>query len=297
MLNLYQSSYGKQFNAKNYKEPKKYYMKFNIKNIKFFNSIITQELNLPENKNINFSSKTLELFSQMFYYDYCNNKLMMNDYYENLNDKDKYIFLDKIFYFYELDNDYLKFNFNHLPYSTKKYREFIKKEIDSNLSEENLYIYENNKNQSIIYETIKNNLINSKEKDKILSLCFDYLSTLDNIFLYNLSDENIDDLNEQNKIEFLDKKYLRYIENKNSKQKVNLICIIDRYKHNEHINNIIYPYINELYFTLFSNTTFDEHFMFSDLPIKDIYSIFITYFLTIQNYQNIKKYLLEMNFL
>ena len=29
--------------------------------------------------------------------------------------------------------------------------------------------------------------------------------------------------------------------------------------------------------------------MFSDLPIKDIYSIFITYFLTIQNYQNIKK--------
>ena len=44
-----------------------------------------------------------------------------------------------------------------------------------------------------------------------------------------------------------------------------------------------------MYFTLFSNTTFDEHFMFSDLPIKDIYSIFITYFLTIQNYQNIKK--------
>jgi len=132
-------------------------------------------------------------------------------------------------------------------------------------------------------------LINSKEKDKILSLCFDYLSTLDNIFLYNLSDENIDDLNEQNKIEFLDKKYLRYIESKNSKQKVNLICIIDRSKHNEHINNIIYPYINELYFTLFSNTTFDEHFMFSELPIKDIYSIFITYFLTIQNYQNIKK--------
>jgi len=145
LLNLYQSSFEKQFNAKNYKESKKYYMKFNIKNIKFFNSIITQELNLPENKNINFSSKILELFSQMFYYDYCNNKLMMNDYYENLNDKDKYIFFDKIFYFYELDNDYLKFNFNHLPYSTKKYREFIKKEIDSNLSEENLYIYKNNK--------------------------------------------------------------------------------------------------------------------------------------------------------
>ena len=62
-------------------------------------------------------------------------------------------------------------------------------------------------------------MINSKEKDKILSLCFDYLSTLDNIFLYNLSDENIDDLNEQNKIEFLDKKYLRYIESKNSKTK------------------------------------------------------------------------------
>ena len=63
LLNLYQSSYGKQFNAKNYKESKKYYMKFNIKNIKFFNSIITQELNLPESKNINFSSKILELFS------------------------------------------------------------------------------------------------------------------------------------------------------------------------------------------------------------------------------------------
>ena len=163
LLNLYQSSFEKQFNAKNYKESKKYYMKFNIKNIKFFNSIITQELNLPENKNINFSSKTLELFSQMSYYDYINNKLMMNDYYENLNDKDKYIILDKIFYFYELDNDYLKSNFNHLPYSTKKYREFIKKQMNSNISEENLYIYENNKKQSIIYETIKNNLINSKK--------------------------------------------------------------------------------------------------------------------------------------
>ena len=75
--------------------------------------------------------------------------------------------------------------------------------------------------------------------------------------------------NEENN-EFLDEKYLRYIENTNLKQKLNLICIINRYKYSERINTILYPYINELHFTLFSNSSFDENFMFTDLPIKEL---------------------------
>ena len=102
------------------------------------------------------------------------------------------------------------------------------------------------------------------EQNKIISLCFDYLTTLDNIFLYNLSKGNIDDLEYKESNEFLDKKYLRYIEDKNLKQKICLICIIDKYKYSEYINNIIYPYITELHFSLFSNLSFNEYFMFEE---------------------------------
>ena len=287
LFNLFKSSKEKQIKAKNSKNVREY----NYYNEKFYNSIIAEELKLPENKNINFSSKTLELFSQMSYYNYYNKKLMINNYYQNLNAKTKHIFLDQIFYFYEINNDYFKYNYNNLPYSTKKYRDFIKNEIKNNLKKENLQIYDNNKKQSIIYEIIKNTIKYAKEKErnKTLSLCYDYLTTLDNLFLYNLSNENYYDFTGEENNEFLDEKYLRYIENTNLKQKLNLICIINRYKYSEHINTILYPYINELHFTLFSNSSFDEKFMFSDLPIKDLYSIFITYFLTIKYYQNIQK--------
>ena len=66
------------------------------------------------------------------------------------------------------------------------------------------------------------------------------------------------------------------------KQKISLICIIDRYNYSEYINNIIYPHIYELHFTLFTNSSFDEFFMFNNIPIKNIYNIFMTYFLSIK---------------
>ena len=89
--------------------------------------------------------------------------------------------------------------------------------------------------------------------------------------------------------DFLDEKYLNFIEKRNSKQKIKLICIIDRYKYCEYINNITYPNIYELHFDLFIQSNLNELFMFDNLPIKDIYSIFFTYFITIKHYENIKK--------
>jgi hypothetical protein len=86
--------------------------------------------------------------------------------------------------------------------------------------------------------------------------------------------------------EFLDEKYFNYLEKYNIKQIIKLICIIDRYKYCEYINNITYPYINELHFILY--TEVDELFMFNDLPICDIYKMFVSYFITIKNFENIK---------
>lgn len=87
-------------------------------------------------------------------------------------------------------------------------------------------------------------------------------------------------------VEFLDEKYFNYLEKYNIKQIIKLICIIDRYKYCEYINNITYPYINELHFILY--TEVDELFMFNDLPICDIYKMFVAYFITIKNFENIK---------
>ena len=82
---------------------------------------------------------------------------------------------------------------------------------------------------------------------------------------------------------------MNYIGDKNIQQKICLICIIDRYKYSEKINNIIYPHIYKLLFTLFSKSDFNELFMFNKIPIKDIYNIFISYFLSIKNFENIEE--------
>jgi hypothetical protein len=96
----------------------------------------------------------------------------------------------------------------------------------------------------------------------------------------------IDEL-EDSKYDYLDQKYLNYIQENNVKQSIILICIIDRYKYSEFINNITYPYIKQLHFNLFDE--FNELFMFYNLPINDIYNIFVTYFITIEHYENIRK--------
>ena len=98
-----------------------------------------------------------------------------------------------------------------MPYSTKKYREFCRKKLNFKLNKDGKILYTENNHQSIIYEIVKSYNKYMHEQNKIISLCFDYLTTLDNIFLYNLSKGNIDDLEYKESNEFLDKKYLRYI--------------------------------------------------------------------------------------
>ena len=72
----------------------------------------------------------------------------------------------------------------------KKFREFIKKEFHEKSNKEGGVIYNKQKKQSIIYEIIKtflSNIKEEKEQNKLINFCFDYLTTLDKIFLYNLS--------------------------------------------------------------------------------------------------------------
>ena len=300
IFELYYSSYKKE---KNEKELKKYVIDhFDYQHIgrnlnkiesKFFNDVITKELNLQ--KNIMFSQKTKELLDQMLYYDYCRSDLIISNFFDNLNFREKKIFIDIILYFYADKNfdysDILQSYYKLYPYSTKKYRELEKNKVQLNYKDKmGEILYEKNKKQSIIYETVQSDMkfLGSLEQKRIINLIFDNLQIFDDLILYNISG-SIDDLKNEENDELLDDKYLRYIETLNIRQKICLICIIDRYKHSEFINNIIYPYINELHFTLFTNTSFSKTFMFEEIPVKDIYSIFITYFLTIKNIQNIEK--------
>jgi len=154
----------------------------------------------------------------------------------------------------------LKYEFDKYPYATKKYRKLLKKDLDNELKKDGYNLYIKNKQQSIISEIMNDSLVRNHyylQKGKLLSLCFDYLTTLDDLYLYNLPKEeneiinNINSINESND-NYIDSEYLNYIENKNIKQKICLICIIDRYKYSDKINNIKYPHIYKLLFTLFS---------------------------------------------
>ena len=260
-------------------------------NEKFFNSEIQSELKLLKNKKIKFKGKSREIINYITYYNYF---ISQENIYESLlrmlcKENDVETFLDIIYFIY---NDYFsimdknKFNFYKYPNLTKKYRKWCMKKQKKDIEKKGYDLYIENKKNSIIKLLIKEYIKSEKE---LVNLCFDYLSTLDHIILYNLPKGNVKDLENEQESEFLDEKYLRYIENKNIKQKVKLICIIDRYKYCEYINNIIYPNIYELHFKLFTEATFNELFMFDNIPIKEIYFIFITYFLNIKHYMDIKK--------
>ena len=198
--------------------------------------------------------------------------------------------------FYDIYGDYFfiinKENFYYKKYTniTKKYRELCKNVIGKKMKECGLDLFKHNKEISMIrkilyHNSYENNNLNIK-LDNIINLCFNYLSSEDYLYLYNLPKGNIDNLGDK-KYNYLDEKYLNYLQENNIKQKIILICIIDRYKYSEFINDIIYPYINQLHFNLFDEV--NELFMFNNLPINEIYNIFVTYFITIKYYENIKK--------
>ena len=227
-------------------------------------------------------------------YDYCMfpEKLLLKYFHELKEKNEVELFLEIL---YDIYNDYFSiinknnFDYKKCPNITKKYREICKKNAEVDIEKKGLDLYKHNKEISIVRkilyrESYENNL--NIKFESIINLCFNYLSWIDELLLYNLPKMKIDEL-EDSKYDYLDQKYLNYIQDNNVKQSIILICIIDRYKYSEFINNITYPYIKQLHFNLFDE--FNELFMFYNLPINDIYNIFVTYFITIKHYENIRK--------
>ena len=322
ILELYYLSYANSdLNQKNlYFKIKKKYIKdkdyllnnyeylMNKINASFFNKKIEVQIKLQKNiEDLILKGKNKDIFKIITYYDYVfsPNSIIISYFTNVLDNKEKkLIFLDNFFHYLLIDkysinnkdlNEILKYGFDKYPYTTREYHNLIQKEIKNKFKKDGYNLYIENRNQSIITEILKDYYFkNYYDQQKLISLCFDCLSTLDNLYFYNLPKEentinnNINNIDMSNN-NYLDEEYLNYIENSSLKQKICLICLIDRYKYCNNTNNIINHNIYKLHFTLFSNSSFDELFMFKDIPIKDIYKIFITYFLSIKNYKNIEE--------
>ena len=256
---------------------------------KQFNNLIEEQLNSYKDK-----TNIIKEIKPCNYYEYCLKPNLVFNYYLRQLEKENEV--EKILeIIYMLYGDYFQFldkkefEFYNYPYITKKYRKICQKKAKENIEKNGLIIYENNKKLSIIEKILRPFLNNTgkynlKEED-IINFCFDYFSTIDSFLLYNLP-KRLKENEENDTNEFLDEKYLNFIENYSIKQMIKLICIIDRNKYCEYINNITYPYIYELHFIMYSEI--DELFMFNDLPINEIYKIFVSYFITIKNFENIK---------
>ena len=168
-----------------------------------------------------------------------------------MNKEKKREFIDEVLYFFFVDNfhfsdlkemkEKLKNEFEKYPYATKKYRKFMQKDLDNELKNDGYNLYIKNKKKSIISKIMNDSFIKNYYniyKEKLLSLCFDYLTTLDDLYIYNLPKEeneitnNINNINESTD-NYSDSEYLNYIGDKNIQQKICLICIIDRYKYSE----------------------------------------------------------------
>ena len=178
----------------------------------------------------------------------------------------------------EFDESFIKnFDFHKFPKFTKVCGDLCKKFVEKQILDE---CFKENKDYKELSNIKKILSIFQKSKlnKNIKSLTFDYLSGLDKFILYNLPYDNN-----------FDKEYLNYITNHNNNQNIKLICIIDRFNNNQYIDIIEYPYITSLNFVLCPKEIFNNKFMFCHLPIKNIYNIFVNYFVTIRNYENIQE--------
>jgi len=197
------------------------------------------------------------------------------------------LFLEAVYsidkYFFE---QFLKFNFefNNYPTFTKKYRNYCKNEVEKNILEEGMEDNKKYKEISItknILSIIKidnDNLKDNNENIQIEKFLFDYLTSLEKVSLYNLPyDSN------------LDNKYLKYISNINIKQGIGLVCIVDRFNYSQFIDAITYPYITSLHFVLFSKKNFDDRFMYYNIPVSNLYNIYMNYLTIIKHSENIKQ--------
>ena len=192
-----------------------------------------------------------------------------------------------------ITNDYFalfdkkEFEFYKHPNFTKNYRKKCVNNYKNQISKISTDEINNKNNKSLILSNLLTMIINDKNKlndyNNIIYLMFDYLSIKEKITLYNLPILG----RPNNQFENLDELYLKYIEKINLNQKINLICIIDMNRYCDHLNIITYPYIYQIQFKLFSFNNINELFMYN-IPINDIYSIFIKHITLIKYYKNIK---------
>ena len=286
---FYGKNYKKDYIVNNYRNLTGFYGKDNFKfSFDKNKTKITQSFKKTI-KNIEASISPYSI------YDYCMfpERLLLK-FFKALKEKNEVeLFLEVL---YDIYNDYFSiinkkdFDYKKYPNITKKFHETCKKKVQKDIEEKGLDFYKHNKEISmvrkILYrESYEENDLNIKFEN-IINLCFVYLSSIDELLLYNFPKVKINELADS-KYDYLDQKYFNYIQENNSKQGIILICIIDRYKYSEFINNITYPYIKQLHFNLFDE--FNELFMFYNLPINKIYNIFVSYFITIKHYENIRK--------
>ena len=187
---------------------------------------------------------------------------------------------------------FLKYNFefNNYPAFTKKYRKYCKIEAEKNIFDEGIKENKKYKEISRIKKILSIIIYNNNQKDnneynQIENFLFDYLTTNEKVVLYNLPYDNN-----------LDNKYLKYISNLNIKQKIGLICIIDRFNYSQFIDAITYPYITSLHFALFSKENFDDRFMYYNIPVNNLYNIYMNYLTIIKHCENIKQISFEEEF-
>ena len=252
ILELYYLSYANSdLNQKNlYFKIKKKYIKdkdyllnnyeylMNKINASFFNKKIEVQIKLQKNiEDLILKGKNKDIFKIITYYDYVfsPNSIIISYFTNVLDNKEKkLIFLDNFFHYLLIDkyfinnkdlNEILKYAFDKYPYTTREYHDLIQKEIKNKFKKDRYNLYIENRHQSIITEILKDYYFkNYYDQQKLISLCFDCLSTLDNLYLYNLPKEENTINNNINNIDmpnnnYLDAEYLNYIENSSSSKK------------------------------------------------------------------------------
>ena len=171
---------------------------------------------------------------------------ILHHYIKYLKEKNEFILLLEVIYI--LFHDELKY-----INKTKFIHIFDYLQINYFFKNKNNDEYESNKNKYIKDYFLNYKVISNIEKIitklyifnpisiNIPKECFfNVFSLLDNFTLYNFQKDVY--INK-----FIDIEYLDFLENKNSKQKIKLICLVDS-KDVKNIKNISYKYINEVYF-------------------------------------------------
>ena len=132
------------------------------------------------------------------------------------------------------DYDTLKFDFCFYFRATKIYRKICKKRVEKKILEEcsegdTKYKEVSNMEKMSSQVTTKKekNSYQLQENTDIHRFVVDFISGRDKFILYNLPYENN-----------LDKKYLNYLTKNNLNQKIELICIIDRFNYSQYIESI-----------------------------------------------------------